>query len=134
MLDGDNAVGGTGSGKCAYAGSMARTARERIESDPASSRIYRALTDSLSELEGWELQENASSFHVTHGRAFLGILPRRGGILVNIVLGSELESDRVHRAERVSSNRWHNEVILKDVTEIDDEFLAWVRAAYALTA
>jgi hypothetical protein len=113
---------------------MARTARERIESDPASSRIYKALTDSLSELEGWELQENASSFHVTHGRAFLGILPRRGGILVNIVLESELESDRVHRAERVSSNRWHNEVILKDVTEIDDEFLTWVRAAYALTA
>lgn len=121
-------------GSDTYAGSMARTARERIETDPASSGIFQALLDSLSGLEGWELQENASSFHVTHGRAFLGIHPRRGGILVNIVLQSELESDRVHRAERVSSNRWHNEVILKDVTEIDAEFLGWVRAAYALTA
>jgi hypothetical protein len=32
------------------------------------------------------------------------------------------------------SNRWHNEVILRDVSEIDDEFLTWVRAAYAFTA
>ncbi|MGO4247916.1 DUF5655 domain-containing protein [Paenarthrobacter sp. RAF54_2] len=113
---------------------MARTAKERIETDPASSGIFQALMDSLSALEGCELQENASSFHVTHGRAFLGIHPRRGGILVNVVLESELESDRVHRAERVSSNRWHNEVIVKDATEIDAEFLSWVRAAYALTA
>jgi hypothetical protein len=43
-------------GSDAYAGSMARTAGERIESDPASSSIYKAITDSLSELEGWELQ------------------------------------------------------------------------------
>lgn len=113
---------------------MARTARERIDGNPISSSIYGALLDKISALEGCELQENASSFHVVHGRAFLGIHPRRGGILVNIVLTRELESARIHRAERVSANRWHNEVILKDPLEIDAELLTWIREGYAHTA
>lgn len=117
-----------------YAGGMARTARERIEGDPVSSSIYGTLLEHVLALEGCELQENASSFHVAHGRAFLGIHPRRGGILVNIVLQRELTSRRVHRAERVSANRWHNEVIVAEPSGIDGELLDWIREAYALTA
>ncbi|MDI2035618.1 hypothetical protein PJL15_02750 [Paenarthrobacter nitroguajacolicus] len=85
-------------------------------------------------LEGCELQENASSFHVLHGRAFLGIHPRRGGILLNIVLDRELTSDRVHKAEQVSANRWHNEVIVKEPSGVDAELLDWIREGYGLTA
>jgi uncharacterized protein DUF5655 len=114
---------------------VARTALERIEGDPISSGIYGALIDQISStLVGCELQENASSFHVAHGRAFLGIHPRRGGILVNIVLARQLESARAHRAERVSANRWHNEIILRDPAELDAELFTWIREAYDLTA
>jgi hypothetical protein len=113
---------------------MARTARERIDGDPISSGVYSALMDKISTLDGCELQENVSSFHVAHGRAFLGIHPRRGGILVNIVLTRQLDSERVHRAERVSANRWHNEVILKNPSEIDAELLTWIREGYDHTA
>jgi hypothetical protein len=49
-------------------------------------------------------------------------------------LTRELESARIHRAERVSANRWHNEVILKDPSEIDAELLTWIREGYAHTA
>jgi hypothetical protein len=112
---------------------MARTARERIDGDPISSSVYGALMDKISPLHRCELLENASSFHVVHGRAFLGIHPRRGGILVNIVLTRELESARIHRVERVSANRWHNEVILTDPSEIDTELLTWIREGYAHT-
>jgi hypothetical protein len=113
---------------------MARTARERIDGDPISSGVYRALMDKISDLDGWELQENASSFHIVHGRAFLGIHPRRGGLLINIVLTRELESARIHRPARVSANRWLNEVILKSPAEIDAELLTWIREGYAHTA
>ena len=112
---------------------MARTARERIQGDPTSATIFSALTSQVSGLEGYEFQEKASSFHVAHGRAFLGIHPRRGGILVNIVLDRELDSSRVHRAERVSANRWHNEIVLSDPAEIDAELGLWIREAYNLT-
>jgi hypothetical protein len=112
---------------------MARLARERINGDPISSEVYGALTDHISTLPGCELQENASSFHVAHGRAFLGIHPRRGGILVNIVLDRQLDSARVHRVERVSANRWHNEILLRDPEQVDAELIMWIREGYALT-
>ncbi len=113
---------------------MARTARERIDGDPVSSSIHKALMDRISSFDACEVQENASSFHVVHGRAFLGIHPRRGGILINIVLTRQLDSERVHRAERVSANRWHNEFVLTNPSEIDPELLAWIREGYAHTA
>lgn len=112
---------------------MARTARERINSDPASSTVHAALMEQVSAFPGCEIQENASSFHVARGRAFLGIHPRRGGILVNVVLTRELESPRVFRAARVSANRWHNEIILLDPAAVDAELLLWIREAYDLT-
>jgi hypothetical protein len=90
--------------------------------------------DKISDLDECELHVNASSFHVALRCAFLGIHPRRGGVLVNIVLTRELESARIHRAERVSANRWHNEVILKDPSEVDAELLTWIREGYAHTA
>ncbi|VXB77372.1 conserved hypothetical protein [Arthrobacter sp. 9AX] len=113
---------------------MARTARERIDGDPVSSAIYGALMDRINALDGCEVQENASSFHVAHGRAFLGIHPRRGGILVNIVLARQLETERIHKVERVSAGRWHNEIMLKDPAGIDAELLAWIQEGYDLTA
>ncbi|RAM39078.1 DUF5655 domain-containing protein [Arthrobacter globiformis] len=113
---------------------MARTARERIDGDPISSEVYEALATEISALDGCELQEKASSFHVAHGRAFLGIHPRRGGLLINIVLDRQLESARVHRAERVSANRWHNEIMLHGRREIDTELRTWINEAYAHTA
>jgi hypothetical protein len=72
--------------------------------------------------------------HLRHGRAFPGIHPRRGGVLINIVLASQLESLRVHRADRVSANRWHSEIILRDPKEIDAELFTWVREGHTLTA
>jgi len=88
----------------------------------------------VSTLAECELQENASSFHLVHGRAFLGIHPRRGGILINIVLARQLESPRVHRADHVSANRWHNEIILLDPSEINAELFTWIREGHTLTA
>ncbi|WP_156810662.1 hypothetical protein [Arthrobacter sp. FB24] len=60
-----------------------------------------------------------SSFHAVHGRAFLGIHPRRGAILVSTVLTRELEWARIHRAEPASAYWWHNEFTLKDPSGID---------------
>lgn len=112
---------------------MGRTAKDRVEGDPVSLAVYGALMEKISSLDRCELQEKASSFHVAHGRAFLGIHPRRGGLLVNIVLGKQLESSRVFRAERVSANRWHNEASLK-TPRVDVELLTWIREGYAITA
>ena len=112
---------------------MARTARERIESDPVSSALYRALLDRLRSRGDVEIEEKATSFHLVHGRAFAGVHPRRGGLLVNIVLDHPIESSRTQRVDQVSAARWHNEVLLTTPDDLDAEFDLWMREAYALT-
>lgn len=65
---------------------------------------------------------------------FSGSIPAAAGFWSTLSLERELRSDRVHRAERVSANRWHNELILKDPSELDAELLSWIREGYDLTA
>jgi hypothetical protein len=54
-------------------------------------------------------------------------------LLVNVVTTSAIESDRLKKTERVSANRYHNEIVLHSTDELDDEVASWLRTAYSLT-
>lgn len=112
---------------------MARTARERINDDPVSAALYTALIHEVGRVGEYELEEKLTSIHVVHGRAFLGVHPRKAGLLVNIVLDHPLDPARLHRTEQVSAARWHHEVLLRSTAELDAELVEWITAAYALT-
>jgi hypothetical protein len=112
---------------------MAKTARERIDADPVASVLYGTLLERFRALRDVEVEEKSTSFHVVHGRAFAGVHPRRAALLVNIVLDHPIQSDRTHRVDQVSAGRWHNEVLLTRIQDLDAEFDDWVREAYALT-
>jgi hypothetical protein len=90
--------------------------------------------DRISTLGECELQENTASLHLVHGRAFLGIHPRRGGILINIVLARQLESPQ--GAPRRS--RIRQPVAQRDhpgrPQEIDAELFTWIREGHTFTA
>ena len=45
-----------------------------------------------------------------------------------------VRSPRVTKAEQVSKNRWHLDVKVSNIEEIDDELLGWLRQAYDLCA
>ena len=110
---------------------MAKTARERIDADETSSAIYEALLERVQALDGVSVEEKSTSFHLVRGRAIGGVHPRRGGLLVTIVLDRQIDSERLFRADRVSANRWHNEVLLTAPSDLDDEFEGWLTEAYA---
>lgn len=112
---------------------MARTARERIHGDPLSAELYTGLIQEVGEIGEYELEEKLTSIHVVHRRAFLGIHPRKGALLVNIVLDHPIDSARLHRTEQVSAARWHHEILLHSTAELDTEFVGWITNAYALT-
>jgi len=105
----------------------------RIKADAVSSDIYDGLLRCLERFPEYEVETKQASLHVVHGRAFLGVHPRKHALLVNIVLSRPIESERLKRSERVSASRFHNEIVLRAATELDDEFTGWLREAYALT-
>jgi Domain of unknown function (DUF5655) len=112
---------------------MARSFRERIDEDPISSALYRALLDRLRTLDGVDVEERAAAIHAVHGRIFLGVRPRSAGLLLTIVLDRPIDSARMHRVDQVSTHRWHNTVLLAGPDDLDAAFESWVAEAYALT-
>jgi hypothetical protein len=112
---------------------MATTAIERIRADERSRSLYAALLDRVAGLGGFDVEEKQTSIHVTHGRAFLGVHPRSGGLLLNIVTAAPIASGRIRRSEQISRGRCHNELLVTDSGDFDGEFGGWLRDAYALT-
>jgi hypothetical protein len=99
---------------------------------PASLRIYEALRGRIERLGPVEEQVKATSIHLVRRSAFAGVHPRRSGLLLVIRSATPIESNRIRKVERVSANRWHNELIIQELAEVDDQLLEWVGAAYEL--
>ena len=55
-------------------------------------------------------------------------------MLLNIRSDKPIASSRVRKTEQVSKNRVHNELLVSSPAEIDAELLAWLAAAYSLSA
>lgn len=102
--------------------------------------IYTAL---VSELKSRVGATNAvedlkqTCVHINAGKdgtAYLGLHPRKGGILVNIRSEKPIPSSRIRKTEQVSKNRFHCEVILTDPGEVNEELLGWLEAAWQAVA
>jgi hypothetical protein len=113
---------------------MTKSALDKIAGNAASSSVYEALMTRLKTVGRFEVEPKAGSLHIVRGRAFLGVHYRKDGILLNIVLDHPLKGARIRAAEQVSRSRYHNEVLLSTVRDVDRELMDWVKEAYELTA
>lgn len=100
---------------------------------PEAEQLYRRLLEHLGRNGPYTAERKKTSVHVVAGRgAFLGVHPRAGGLLLNLVLDHALTSPRLAKVEQVSRSRYHNEVKLTAEEEIDAELLGWIAEAYRL--
>lgn len=106
----------------------------KIKSNPVSAELYSLLIKVLDELGNYVVENKKTSLHIVHGRAFLGVHPRKDGLLLNVVTREPLHSERLKKVERVSANRYHNELIVNTTEQIDGELIGWLHTAYSLTA
>lgn len=106
----------------------------KIQSNDTSNAIYEKLLEELNKFADIEVEVKKTSLHISHGRAFIGVHPRKDGLLINIVTDSPLQSPRLKRSEKVSANRFHNEIIFGAVDELDEEVINWLKRAYALVS
>ena len=74
-----------------------------------------------------------TSIHLTNERAFAGVHPRKAWLILNISSDRPIESDRIVKSEQVSKNRYHQEVKLLSPDEVDEELIAWLKAACDLS-
>jgi hypothetical protein len=100
--------------------------------DPVVRRTYDRLLDVLRAVGEIREEPKKSSIHLARSSGFAGVHPRRSALVLNIRLDHPVESDRLLKSERVSANRYHNELKLTAPEDVDLQIESWLRAAYDL--
>lgn len=101
--------------------------------DPVVEKIYDRLMTALKKsTPGFKVEYKNTSVHVVAVSAFLGVHFMKNQVKLNIVLNQPIKSARVHSVEKVSANRFHNEVRIADPKGVDSELLKWIKQAYLL--
>jgi hypothetical protein len=75
-----------------------------------------------------------TSIHLNRRTAFAGIATRRDFLILTIKSARDLNSHRIFKREQASANRWHLEIKLSGVDEVDAELTGWIKEAYDLSA
>ncbi|MEO8115538.1 MAG: DUF5655 domain-containing protein [Phenylobacterium sp.] len=101
--------------------------------DAIALATYGALVAALKPFGPFVEEAKKTSIHLARKSAFGGVHPRKAAILLVIRTSQPIESPRIRKLERVSANRWHNEMLLSAPDDLDGEVLGWLRAAYDLS-
>ncbi|MBV8799844.1 MAG: hypothetical protein JO208_08570 [Alphaproteobacteria bacterium] len=104
------------------------------KSEPGVEKTYAAILKAVSKFGEVRAEEKKTSIHLCAKTGFAGVHPRKSAIMLNIRSDSPIKSKRIRKVEKVSANRFHNEMLVESPKEIDAEVVGWLRAAYALSS
>lgn len=115
---------------------MAEDAVDRVfaRSEPRVRTVVRSLIDRAQALPGVVVDPKGTCLHLNHRTAFAGLHPRRDALLLNVRSRAPIGSPRIRKIERVSANRFHNELLVDSVEAIDGELMQWIAEAHALAS
>ena len=102
--------------------------------EPIVRELYEALLAELKTFGEVIVEPKKTSIHLKHRTAFAGVHPKKTHFTLNIVSASAIASSRIKKVEQVSKNRFHNEIDIRALTDIDDELISWLQTAYNLTS
>lgn len=102
------------------------------KSDPIVRDIYTKLLTELVKLGQIIEDPKKTSIHLKNKTGFAGIHPRKSYLILNVVSSNPIKSPRIMKQEQVSKSRFHNELKLEDLKDVDSEVITWLKEAYLL--
>lgn len=103
------------------------------KSEPGVEKIYATVLKVISKFGKVEADAKKTSIHLVAKTAFAGVHPRKSALLLNIRSAAPIKSQRIRKVERVSANRFHNELLISSPGEVDAEVVGWLKDAYTLS-
>ena len=103
-----------------------------------ADKIYTAILEKLRKEVGAKtviVEPKQTCVHVIaqkDGPAYLGIHPRKDAVMITLKLNEALKSKRVKKAEKASANRWHIDLVVNAIEDVDGELVAWMKTAWEL--
>ena len=101
--------------------------------DPNVLAIYDQLLAEMRKFGPVIEEPKKTSIHLVNRSAFAGIVTRGDAVILNIKSSAPIQDARIVHTERVSSNRFHQQVKLTSPAEIDPLLLGWLKSAYELS-
>jgi hypothetical protein len=101
---------------------------------PEVRDIYDALVAASRAWGDVEEDPKKTSIHLNRRTAFAGVATRKDAVVLTLKSKTDIKSQRVAKREQVSAGRWHVEVRLTSVSDVDAELKRWLKAAYQMSA
>ena len=101
--------------------------------DPTAREVYAAILTATAKFGDVRAEEKKTSVHLVAKNGFAGVHPRKGAVLLNIRTATPIKSERIRKLEKVSANRFHNELLIDTVAGVDREVVGWLQHAYYLS-
>src|ERR1043165_9652698 len=102
--------------------------------DAVTKKMYERLLKGAKKFGRVIEDPKKTSIHLVNKTAFAGVATRNKAIVLTIKSDRELSSPRVHKSEQTSARRFHHEVKLTSIAEVDAELLGWLKNAYELSS
>lgn len=98
--------------------------------DPALKAAYNSLLERLREFGDVREAPKQTSIHLENNSDFAGVYPRRSHFNLMFRTYYRLEDNHVVREIQVASRRFEHTVRIAQVSDVDDQLLAWLKDAY----
>ncbi len=100
---------------------------------PGVRAVYDLLVAHLRTFGPIHEQPKKTSIHLANASGFAGVHTRKDYFILNIRSDHLIDSPRIVKSEQVSKSRYHQEVKIQRLDDVDAELLGWLRAAYDLS-
>ncbi len=95
--------------------------------------IYDRLVALAEEFGPVEQDPKKTSIHLNRHTAFAGVAVRKAHIVLTIKSDRAITSPRIFKSEQTSAKRFHHELKLSSINDLDAELQRWLKAAYDLS-
>ena len=100
---------------------------------PSVRATYDAILKASRELGKVREAPKKTSIHLMRETTFAGVTVRRDALILTLKSNDAIDSERVHKAERMSAWRYYNEIRVKSPREVNRELREWLAASYELS-
>lgn len=102
--------------------------------DPIVLEVYQHLLSEMRKFGPVVEQPKKTSIHLVDKSAFAGVVTRKTALILNLKSATPIKDARILHTERVSANRFHQEVKLTSPADIDPVLLSWLKSAYEMSS
>jgi hypothetical protein len=95
--------------------------------------VYDRLVGMAEAFGPVEQDAKKTSIHLNRQTAFAGVAVRKTHIVLTIKSDRRIKSPRVFKSEQTSARRFHHEIKLSAIEDLDAELQGWLKAAYDLS-